>query len=229
MPSPALAIFDCDGVLVDSEIIAARVESELFGELGYAIEAEEIAARFAGLTLPRILEILAEETGMTFPDNLMARIDAETDRRLGTDITGIAGVHAMLDAIRLPRCICSNSDSRRLRMVLEHVGIWDRFDPHVFPAREVGTKKGKPAPDVFLFACKAFGVAPGEAVVIEDSVHGVAAAAAAGCRVVGFTGGAHTYPGHAEALSEAGADTVISRLADYPAVVDAFAGWTADA
>lgn len=227
MSSLALAIFDCDGVLVDSEIIAARVEADMFKELGYAIEAEEIAMRFAGLTLPRILEILAEETGLTVPERFAERIDQETDRRLRLDVEAIAGVHEMLDAIELPRCICSNSDSGRLEMVLGHVGLWDRFRPNVFPAREVGTKQGKPAPDVFLFGCKAFGVPPHAAVVIEDSVHGVAAAAAAGCRVVGFTGGSHSYPGHAEALSEAGAETVISRLADYPAVVHAFSGWSA--
>ena len=82
--------------------------------------------------------------------------------------------------------------------------------------RKSARKKGKPAPDVFLHACKELGVEPNRAVVIEDSVHGVTAAAAAGCRVVGFTGGRHSYPGHADALTEAGAETVISRLARLP-------------
>lgn len=220
----SLILFDCDGVLVDSEIVAARIESELFGELGYEITPEELAARFAGLTLKRILEILSEETGMTFPDDLAARVEAEADKRLAK-VDAIAGVHEMLDRLDLPRCICSNSMSGRLRTMLTHVGLWDRFRPYVYSSREVGTKRIKPAPDVYLYACKEFGVLPAEAIVLEDSVHGVAAASAAGCRVVGFTGASHTHPGHAEALSDAGAETVISRLSDFPGVVEAFAEW----
>ncbi|GGD08325.1 HAD family hydrolase [Aureimonas glaciei] len=227
MPPLALAIFDCDGVLVDSEIIAARVESVIFKEFGIEMEAEEIASRFAGLTLPRILDILAEENGIVFPSDFEERVEKETDIRLGSEVEAIAGVHAMLDRIDLPRCICSNSTTVRLEMELGHVALWDRFRPYVFAAREVGSMKGKPAPDVFLYACEQFGVAPSSAIVIEDSVHGVAAAVAAGCRVVGFTGGSHSYPGHADALSEAGAETVISRLADYPAVIEAFDAWSA--
>lgn len=220
-----LAIFDCDGVLVDSEVIAARVESEMLKELGYEIEPNELAIRFAGLTLERIMELLTEEVGLVFPKDFAEQADRALDLRLGRDLVDIAGAHDVLDRIDLPRCICSNSSSARLELELEHVGLWDRFRPYVFAAREVGTKKGKPAPDVFHFACKTFEVSPREAIVIEDSVHGVAAAAAAGCRVVGFTGGGHSFPGHAESLSEAGAETVIARLADFPAVIDAFAEW----
>ncbi|BDA83111.1 haloacid dehalogenase [Aureimonas sp. SA4125] len=227
MPPLSLAIFDCDGVLVDSEIIAARVESVMFKEFGIDMEAEEIASRFAGLTLPRILDILADENGIVFPADFEDRVEKETDVRLGREVEAIAGVEAMLDRIDLPRCICSNSTTVRLEMELGHVRLWDRFRPYVFAAREVGSCRGKPAPDVFLYACEQFGVAPARAVVIEDSVHGVVAAVAAGCRVVGFTGGSHTYPGHADALSEAGAETVISRLADYPAVIEAFGAWSA--
>ncbi|KQT61290.1 MULTISPECIES: HAD family hydrolase [unclassified Aureimonas] len=225
MPTPlALAIFDCDGVLVDSEIVAAHVESEKFLEIGYEISPEELAHRFAGLTLKRIVEIVRQETGLAVPEDFEARVEAENDIRLKA-VAPIAGVEAMLDEIDLPRCICSNSSSARLEMMLRPIGIWDRFRPYVFPAREVGTGKGKPAPDVFIHACKEFGVETRQAVVIEDSVHGVAAAAAAGCRVVGFTGASHSYPGHAEALEEAGAETVISRMGDYPAVVAALAEW----
>lgn len=227
MPSLALAIFDCDGVLVDSEIIAARLEAEMFAEMGYEISAEELAERFAGLTLPRILELVTEETGIRFPEEFAAKVEKETDVRLARDLEAIAGVQAMLDAIDLPRCICSNSSSARLELSLTPLKLWDRFKPYVYAAREVGSKKGKPAPDVYLYACEQFGVAPGNAIVLEDSVHGVAAGVAAGCRVVGFTGGGHSYPGHAEALSEAGAETVIARLQDYPAVVEAMAAWEA--
>ena len=223
----SLIMFDCDGVLIDSEIIAARVEAERLGELGYEITAEEIAERFAGLTLLRMMELLAEESGMNFPDDFAAKTDAEIEKRLASDITAIAGAAEMLDRLDLPRCICSNSMSMRLEMCLRKVGLWDKFRPYVFSALEVGTKRGKPAPDVYLFGAEQFGVSPREAVVIEDSVHGVAAASAAGCRVVGFVGGKHTYPGHGDALTEAGAETIIKRLSEFPAVVAAFAEWEA--
>lgn len=221
----SLAIFDCDGVLVDSEILAAAVEAEMLKEAGCEIEADDLATRFAGLTFARIVEILSEETGIRFPDDFVERAEAETDRRLASEVEDIAGAHEVLDLVDLPRCICSNSSSKRLRAELRHVGLWDRFRPYVFAATEVGTKRGKPAPDVFHFACAEFDVAPREAIVLEDSVHGVAAASAAGCRVVGFTGARHSFPGHAEALTEAGAETVINRLMDFPAVVAALAEW----
>lgn len=220
----SLIMFDCDGVLVDSEIVAARVEAEMLAEIGYEISADELASRFAGLTLKRILETLNEETGIVFPDDLISRVEAECDVRLAK-VDAIPGVHNMLDRLDLPRCICSNSLSGRLKTMLTHVDLWDRFRPYVFSSREVGTKRIKPAPDVYLYGCREFDVKPQEAIVLEDSVHGVAAARAAGCRVVGFTGAGHTHPGHAEALAEAGAETTIARLADFPAVVEAFSQW----
>jgi HAD superfamily hydrolase (TIGR01509 family) len=223
----SLIMFDCDGVLIDSEIIAARVESERLTELGYEISAEEIAERFAGLTLVRMMELLREETGMNFPEDFVEKTDAEIERRLSSDVQAIAGAAEMLDKLDLPRCICSNSMGMRLEMCLRKVGLWDRFRPYVFSALEVGTKRGKPAPDVYLYGAEQFGAPPRETVVIEDSVHGVAAAAAAGCRVVGFVGGKHTYPGHGDALTEAGAETIIKRLSEFPAVVAAFAEWEA--
>ncbi|TFF19182.1 HAD family hydrolase [Jiella endophytica] len=223
MPQPLLLIFDCDGVLIDSEVIAARVQCELLLEEGIELDAGDLAARFAGLTWPAIVERLSEETGQRFSKAFMKRVDDEIDRRLGTDAEEIAGAHDMLDRLELPRCICSNSSAARLELELDHVGLWDRFRPYVFSAMDVG--KAKPAPDVFLHALRVFEVAGERAVVLEDSVHGVAGAKAAGCRVVGFTGAAHSYPGHADALTEAGAETVISRLADFPAIVEVLGSW----
>ncbi|MDY8109429.1 HAD family phosphatase [Fulvimarina sp. 2208YS6-2-32] len=226
MPMPPLMIFDCDGVLVDSEIIAADVEAKLIAEYGIEMTAEELAIRFAGLTFPVILDRISEESGQPLSASLIDRADAEIDRRLGEEVEELAGAREAIETFAergVPTCICSNSTSGRLEIELEHVGLWDYFTGHVFPAREVGTKKAKPAPDVFLHACKTFGVAPAEAFVIEDSVHGVAAASAAGCRVIGFTGASHSYPGHADALTEAGATTVIKRLRDLPATVEALA------
>lgn len=223
MAKPQLLIFDCDGVLIDSEIIAARVQSEMLLEEGIELDAAESAARFAGLTWPTILARLSEETGHRFSEAFMKRVDEEIDRRLGSEAEEIVGAREILERLDLPRCICSNSSAARLELELDHVGLWDLFRPYVFSAADVGL--AKPAPDVFLHALKVFEVAGPQAVVIEDSVHGVAGARAAGCRVVGFTGAAHSYAGHADALTEAGAETVISRLIDFPAVVEVFADW----
>ncbi|WP_152045010.1 HAD family hydrolase [Aureimonas psammosilenae] len=225
MSSLSLVIFDCDGVLIDSEILAAKVESTILKEYGCDLSAEEIAHRFAGLTWARIIELLTAETGINFPDDLKGRVAEAFDKRVPKELVAIEGVGAMLDALDLPRCICSNSTGAQLKFMLGHVGLWDRFRPYVYPAREVGEGRPKPAPDVFLHACKEFDVEPRRAVVLEDSVHGAAAAVAAGCRVVGFTGASHSYPGHGEALSDVGVETVISRLSDFPAVVEALSSW----
>ena len=226
MAEPLLVIFDCDGVLVDSEIIAAAVQTTMLLELGIEIEAADLATRFAGLTWPTIMGRLTEETGTRFPDDFAARVDVEIGRRLEGEVEEIAGAREAIERLTLPRCICSNSSTQRLELMLDHVGLWEFFVPHVFSAPEVGTMKVKPAPDVFRHACEQFSVPPAASIVIEDSVHGVAGAVAAGCRVVGFTGGRHSYAGHAEQLSDAGAETVISRLADFPAVVEALAIWS---
>ncbi|WP_182084659.1 HAD family phosphatase [Aureimonas sp. ME7] len=221
----SLVLFDCDGVLVDSEIISAKVDSKLLGEIGYEISPTEIAERFSGLTQDRIAELLRSEAGLHLPEDYVQRQSAELDRRLAAEVEAIAGVNEMLDRIDLPRAICSNSSSARLQLMLERVKLWDRFRPYVFAAREVGTGRTKPAPDVYLHGCRELGFPPSETVVLEDSVHGVAAAVAAGCRVVGFVGGQHTYPGHADSLTEAGAETIIRRLTEFPAVVEALAEW----
>ncbi|WAJ29647.1 HAD family hydrolase [Antarcticirhabdus aurantiaca] len=228
MSALQLAIFDCDGVLVDSEIIAAEVEAEMLTEFGFEFTAGELGARFAGLTWGAIVKRLEEETGRAFPDDFAGKVEAAVKERIGREVQAVPGVHAMLDLVDLPRCICSNSATSLLQLELKRVDLWDRFRPYVFSAVEVGSKAPKPAPDVFLHACREFEVDPGAAIVIEDSVHGVHAAIAAGCRVVGFTGGKHTWAGHADALTEAGAETVIGRLADYPATVEALSLWRGD-
>ena len=114
---------------------------------------------------------------------------------------------------------------KRLRISLEKTRLWDRFVPHIYSAVEVGDLQPKPAPNVYRHAMAAFGVDPRDTVVLEDSVFGVAAAKAAGARVIGFTGGAHTWPGHADLLTDAGAETVINRLADLPATAEALLAW----
>jgi beta-phosphoglucomutase-like phosphatase (HAD superfamily) len=113
--------------------------------------------------------------------------------------------------------------------MLDKVRLLPFFAGRIFSALETPTGKPKPAPDVFLRASETFGADPARCLVIEDSVHGIAGAKAAGMRVIGFTGASHSYPGHADALTEAGAETVIRRWAELKSVIDALSKWSADA
>lgn len=221
-----LVIFDCDGVLIDSELIAARVEAQLLTDNGYKIEPDEITERYSGLPWKEILVEIERSAGIPFSASLIEEAERLVDERLESEVEAIAGAAEVVEAVDRPKCVCSNSSSERLRISLSHVGLYDALAPHIYSAIEVGSKKGKPAPDVFLYAAEAFGADPARTVVIEDSVHGVTGARAAGMRVIGFTGAGHTYTSHAERLTEAGAETVISRLRDLPAVIEAFDVWS---
>ncbi|QFY59321.1 HAD-IA family hydrolase [Rhizobium grahamii] len=220
-----LIIFDCDGVLVDSEIIAAQVESALLTEAGYPISVEEMGERFAGMTWQNILFQVEREANIPLSATLLDKSEKLLDMRLERDVQAIAGVQSALSRINLKRCICSNSSSQRLAMMLGKVRLKSLFDPHIFSAKDLGADRVKPKPDIFLHGAKQMGVSPSRSVVVEDSVHGVQAARAAGMRVIGFTGASHSYPSHADKLTDAGAETVISRMTDLPGVVAALAEW----
>jgi HAD superfamily hydrolase (TIGR01509 family) len=220
-----LIIFDCDGVLVDSEIIAAEVESRLLTEAGYPIGIEEMGERFAGMTWQNILLQVEREASIPISASLIDKSEALLDLRLKQDVQAIAGVEAAVTRIALKRCICSNSSSTRLDMMLGKVGLKPLFAPGIYSAKDLGADRVKPKPDIFLHGAKQMGVSPARTVVVEDSVHGVHAARAAGMRVIGFTGASHTYPSHADKLTDAGAETVISRMIDLPGVVAALAEW----
>lgn len=220
-----LIIFDCDGVLVDSEIIAAQIESKLLTEAGYPISVEEMAERFAGMTWKNILLAVEAEAAIPFSASLLDRSETLLDQKLGSEVKIIEGVKFALSRLTQPRCICSNSSTKRLDLMLTHVGLKPYFDGHIFSAKDLGPDRVKPKPDIFLHGAQQMKVSPARTVVVEDSVHGVSAACAAGMRVIGFTGASHTYPSHADRLTEAGAETVISRMVELPAMVEALSGW----
>jgi HAD superfamily hydrolase (TIGR01509 family) len=225
MKNIQLVIFDCDGVLVDSEILAARIESKLLTDAGYPIDAVEMSERFSGMNFKETLLLIEQEGTVPLSASLLAQSDRLVDLALETQLDMIEGADKAVRRIKLPKCICSNSSSDRLGISLSRTGLYRLFEPHIFAAYEVGTKKGKPDPNVFEFAAKRFNAAPQATVVIEDSVHGVTGAVKAGMRVIGFTGGAHTYPGHADRLIEAGAETVAARFVDIPGLIEAFEVW----
>lgn len=225
MPQPELIIFDCDGVLVDSEIIAARVEADLLTKAGYPIEPDDIVERFAGLTFKDILLRIEQVSNVPFQATLIDQSEALVDERLRREVREIEGARRAVAGVTVARCICSNSRSERLEFMLERTGLLPLFGKRIFSALETPSRNPKPAPDVFVYAAEAMGAEPANTFVIEDSVHGITGAKAAGMRVIGFTGASHTYPGHAEALSDAGAETVIRRWADFHGVVQALSEW----
>jgi HAD superfamily hydrolase (TIGR01509 family) len=159
----------------------------------------------------QLVDQINQQLGSPLPADYLERALEEIDHRL-EGVKAIEGARELVDRLTGPRCVCSNSSTQRLKISLTAAGLWERFAPHIFSAPEVG--RSKPAPDVFLHAARVFGVKPQDALVIEDSVHGVAGAVAAGMRVLGFTGGGHSWPGHAEALRSAGATQVFSRFSD---------------
>ena len=220
-----LIIFDCDGVLVDSEIIAAQVESGLLTEAGYPISPEEMAERFAGMTWKNILLQVEKEASIPLSASLLDKSEKLLDLKLESEVQAIAGVEAAVSKLPLKRCICSNSSSHRLDMMLGKVGLKPLFAPHIFSAKDLGPDRVKPKPDIFLHGAEKLGVSPSRTVVVEDSIHGVHAARCAGMRVIGFTGASHSYPSHADHLTDAGAETVISRMSDLPGVVAALSEW----
>jgi HAD superfamily hydrolase (TIGR01509 family) len=224
-----LVIFDCDGVLVDSEIIASRVEAELITQAGYEISAEEISEGYAGLTFKDILLRIEEKARIPFQASLIDQAEALTDKKLAAELRAIDGVHEAVLAVTAPRCVCSNSRAERIELMLKKVGLLPLFDGRLFSSLSTPSGKPKPAPDVFFYAAGEMKADPAKTFVIEDSVHGVAGAKAAGMRVIGFTGAAHTYPGHADHLTDAGAETVIRRWAELKPVLTALADWSENA
>lgn len=228
MLAPDLVIFDCDGVLVDSEIVAARVEAELLRHAGHEITPEELSERYSGLTFRDILMSIEKEAQMLFQASLLEHAETKVDERLRKEVKAIPGVAQAVAALKVKKCVCSNSSDERIAAMLQKTGLAPLFEGVIFSSLETPTKKPKPAPDVFLYAAEKMNAAPARTFVIEDSGHGIAGARAAGMRVIGFTGASHSHPSHADMLMEAGAETTINRMADLNAVISALSEWSED-
>ncbi len=212
-----LIIFDCDGVLIDSEPISCGIQAAVLTRLGYVTSSQDIMRRFTGVTTPEMYATIEEEWGRRLPEGFEREVKALIETAFREHLKIIPGVGEALSAVALPNCVASSSSVEKLRLGLEIVGLYERFAPNVFSAAQVA--RGKPAPDLFLFAANNLGVAPSECLVIEDSVAGVKAAKAAEMRVFGFCGGAHCVPGHDSMLIDAGADLVFATMLDLPTLV----------
>jgi HAD superfamily hydrolase (TIGR01509 family) len=207
----SLIIFDCDGVLVDSEVIDTRIRSECLQAEGFPITAQELADH-SGISRAGLIELIEGRFGRPLPEGFMEMTRAKIMAAFTDELRAIEGVSELLQLLRIPVCVASNSHTDRVRHSLQVTSLWQFFDPHVFSAAMV--ERGKPAPDLFLFAAERLNVTPADCLVIEDSVHGIRAAQAAGMPVVGFCGGSHCKPGHAERLLEAGCVRVFSRMSE---------------
>lgn len=225
MAACELVIFDCDGTLMNTEVLAAEVEIEFLREYGAELTVQQFCERFAGTSSEVVKSTMEEELGRSLPDDHISKVKEKMKERLWREAEIMPGAHELLDMLDQPRCVCSNADMEKLKIELSRAELWDRFRPFVYSAHDLDNKAGKPAPDLFLHAAKEFETDPGCCVVVEDSVAGVSGAIAAGMRVIGFTGGGHTYSGHADALTDAGAETVVRRLSDIPTVIGAFDLW----
>lgn len=215
-----LLIFDCDGVLVDSEVLSCRIDAEVLTGLGIPYTAEEIAREFTGVSLKDQIARIEAERGCRLPEDFPEQLTHAVLARFETDLEPIPGVRKAILALPFRRCVASSSLPERIALSLRVTGLSDLFE-HVFSSIEV--PRGKPAPDLFLHAAARMNTPPRDCLVIEDSVAGVQAARAAGMYVIGFTGGSHCRPGHNETLRDAGAHAVIGRMADLPSAVAAIA------
>ncbi|MDF2096968.1 HAD family hydrolase [Aquibaculum arenosum] len=209
----SLLIFDCDGVLIDSEALSARAWCEVLSDCGVAYDEAEMAARYTGYTDAMLAEAVGRERGVTLPDDILARVLDHSLGLFARELRPIAGITELLGDLAGARCVASNSSRARLRETLRLAGLSESFAAEaVFSAEEV--PRPKPAPDLHAHAAQRMGFAPGEALVIEDSVTGVQAARTAGIPVIGFLGASHSLPGQGERLRAAGAGWIAEDAQD---------------
>ncbi len=180
-----LIIFDCDGVLVDSEPTANRVFTAALHELGLDWSYEQVCGRFIGLSMSRCVELIEEELGRPVPERFLDDLQQRTFDKFRSDgLAAVRGVEQMLDALDSPFCVASSGELEKMRMTLGQTGLLPRFAGRMFSAQQV--RRGKPAPDLFLFAAESCRVTPERCAVVEDSVPGVQAAVAARMTVFGY-------------------------------------------
>ncbi len=215
-------IFDCDGVLVDSERIYQAVERKFLAEIGLAYELEDYQNRFMGLKSADYLKAIEAESLANgkgaLPADFAARLYAECRERLMRDLEGLPGVEAVLRGFDGGRAVASSSALHLLHDKLHKTGLHHHFNPHIYSGEQV--ERGKPYPDLFLHAAAQLGAAPESCLVVEDAVNGVRAGVAAGMTVWGFVGGGHASPSLEARLREAGAAAVFASHQDIHAALN---------
>ena len=205
-----LVIFDCDGVLVDSEPIINRVHASVLTACGYSITARELVERFCGMSDPEMLAVIERDWGRAVPASYGERVGAMMENGFRRSLRAIEGVTEVLDWLQLPVCVASSSAPEQIRGKLQLTGLLRHFSENLFSATMVA--RGKPAPDLFLYAARRLATVPERCLVIEDSPAGIDAAVAAGMSAIGFCGGSHCGLGHRARLLDHGEAFVIDDM-----------------
>ncbi|MBX7201067.1 MAG: HAD family hydrolase [Rhodospirillaceae bacterium] len=210
-------IFDCDGVLVDSEIIALRVELKVLADIGLVYDDHHaFAERFLGQTHAAFHAELdkdhRERLGAPLPEGFGARLVDMIWAEMSEYTEAVPGVHATVAGLTVPVAVASSSGLEHIKHKLRRAGLFEAFDPHIYSGELVA--RGKPFPDIYLHAAAQLGIDPKVCVAVEDSINGVKSAVAAGMTAIGFVGGGHCSPRLGGKLSEAGAAQVASDMPD---------------
>jgi HAD superfamily hydrolase (TIGR01509 family) len=208
----ALVIFDCDGVLVDSEVITSRVFAKMLNDLGIAVTVEQTFEKFVGRSMAQCLEMIAGLLGREVPEDFARQYQLRITAALNSELKAVPGIAAALEAIQTPYCVASNGSPEKMQTTLGVTGLLPKFKDKMFSVCEVA--RGKPFPDIFLYAASRFGVAPSACVVIEDTPTGVEAGVAAGMTVWGYS--AHMP---ARRLIDAGAHRTFDRMSALPDLI----------
>jgi len=212
-PDPDLVIFDCDGVLVDSEVLSCQCLSEVLGRRGIVLSKDDAVELFLGQSSAAILRHYEEDRRLV-PEAFLAELKTQVLQRFRLSLQPIPGIGTLVAGLRTPFCVASSSDLDRVALSLDLTGLAPHFGDRLYTSQMVA--RGKPAPDLFLYAAGRMKAAPTRTLVIEDSVSGVTAAKAAGMTVWGFVGGSHYQDRDGRSmLYEAGADRVFDRMADF--------------
>lgn len=219
MVSPTLILFDCDGVLIDSEVICGVVFAEMLTKIGLPHTAEEATQRFLGLSGATATAIIEKDLGAPVPSWFKEETTARLAAAYAQELKEIPGISGLLKKLTTPVCVASSSSVKRLQVSLTHVGLYDHFAPNIFSAEMVA--HGKPKPDIFLYAARRMGFAPENCIVIEDSINGVLAARAAQMTCIGFTGGSHCGTDHASRLRDAGAAEIATDMTELKTLLSA--------
>jgi HAD superfamily hydrolase (TIGR01509 family) len=213
-----LVIFDCDGVLVDSEVISCRAHAAMLTRHGYPVTEDQVLDRFLGVSDRDARLAIEAETGRPLPADFETLMKQAALQSYADQLRPVPHMVETIAAIQLPKCVASSGTPEKIRHGLTCAGLYDLVAPHVFSAVQV--ERGKPAPDLFLFAAEQMKAPPARCVVIEDSAPGIIGALAAGMTVLGFHGGSHCRPGYADRLRAAGAAATFDDMRELSRLIE---------